>query len=116
MSKNTRIQWRIMLLDMKPFGPGHYAALQAVKSGFLAETKATYTDLMKAALICSRPSDCIGKFGDGFLFKIWLRVWLRRCRKLDWNAESARLQLFIYDGLKLLRDSIIAEQAKAGGE
>jgi hypothetical protein len=100
-----------MLLTMKPFGLEHFEALESIQSAYLTGEKFTYMDLIKAALICSRPSKRIGTFG-GFFGRLRIRYWLRRCRRLDWKAESVKLRAFILAGLRELRREILA--AKVG--
>lgn len=91
----------IMLLQMQPFSAGHMLALEKINSPFLRGEPPTYQHLLRAALICAHPGNAVPTF-DGWWDKIKLRLWLRRARRLDWDAESVKLQNHVIAGLRQL--------------
>jgi hypothetical protein len=103
-----------MLKTMQPFGIGHMQDLEAIASPFLSGATLTYGDLIRAVMICSRPSNSAAAFPGGWLDVLKFKLWIRRCRGLDWRAESVKLQRHVLAGLRGLRDAIRADLTASG--
>jgi hypothetical protein len=105
---------KVMLLNLSPFGFGHIRALKAIASPCLTgKSLPDYEDLLKAVVICAHKSNKVPKF-DGWFFRLKLKLWLRRmcrARRLNWSAETLKLQIHIEAGLRQLLDSIETENA-----
>jgi hypothetical protein len=107
---------KIMLKTMQPFSLGHMRALEVIESPFICLGRLpALSDAIKAALICAQPAS--GPFAfNGWFTLLKVKIWLRRCRKLDLFTERDRIQAHVLAGLRKIRDEVNPALAAKGVE
>lgn len=82
-----------MGLQLLPFSLSHKLFLEKLQSPFLSfDTKPSYPDLIRAVLVCTKNHAENLSTVDTWFYRLKLKLWLRREKRLDWDKEIVKLR------------------------